>query len=69
MVPNFRIFILHLTWHIDKFQSAGFKYGNSFSNVQPRNTQLRRFSPKFQNVLFLQKPFRSGKFESSEILI
>ena len=37
------ILFLHKTLHFDKFEGADFKYGNNFSNLQPKIIQIRHF--------------------------
>ena len=47
-IPNLVIFILHEIFHFEKFESADFKYNNSFSKLHPKNTQKGNFGPKFK---------------------
>ena len=39
-------------WYLDKLESADFKYGNNFSNLQPKITQIYIFGSRFENCLF-----------------
>ena len=41
--PNFKIFIFVKNFAFNKFEGADFKYGNNFSNLQPKITQIRHF--------------------------
>ena len=50
--------------NFDKTEAADFKYDNSFSKFQPKDTQTRYFWFQISEFLFLHQSLRLNKFES-----
>ena len=60
LVPFFVVAVIIVVvllnfWYLDKLESANFKCGNSFSNLQSKITQIRYFWLQFENCLFCIK--------------
>ena len=58
MISNIAIFwflVLRETLQFEKYECADFKYDDSFSKLQPINTQIKHFCPKFEIFLFCTK--------------
>ena len=53
LITNLRIFIFVKNFAL--WQSADFKCGNSFSKLQPANTQIKQFWSKLEASLFCTK--------------
>ena len=51
---------------LDKFQSADFKYGNSFLKFQPQNTQIRHFWSQILGFLFLHQTLQQDKSKNAD---
>ena len=49
---------------LKKSECVDFKYDDSFSKLQPINTQIMDFCPKFETFLFFAKHF--DKFEGAD---
>ena len=54
LIPNLRIFILHQTLQLDKFDGVDFKYDNGSFELKPKNTQIKHFLSKIK-VFFCMK--------------
>ena len=65
--PNLRIFILHKTLHFDKFEGTDFKYGNNFSNLQPKITQIIHSWFQVSKFFVLHKTLLNDIFESADV--
>ena len=64
--PNLKIFIFVKNFAFNKFEGADFKYGNNFSNLQPKITQIRHFWFQVWKLFVLRKVLLNGIFESAD---
>ena len=58
---------MHETLHFDKFEGADLKYINSFSNLQPKITQIRHFWFQVWKLFALHKILLNDIFESADV--
>ena len=63
LVPSLKIFLLWMKLWNFTFQSDDFQYDNSFLKLPPKTIQIRHFSPKYEEFLFLLENLRFEKFE------
>ena len=49
-----------------KFEGVDFKYNNSFSKLQPKDTQMRQFWSQTYNFFALYKTLRFAKFKGTD---
>ena len=55
MFPELRIFVLHQTLQLNKFEGVNGKYDNGFFEFQPENIQIKHFCCKCKYFLFLHE--------------
>ena len=67
MVPNLGVFIFFCeVLQLDKFEGADFKYDNSFSKFNPKNTQIRYFRYQISAFSFFHEMLQLDKFEGAD---
>ena len=58
---------LRKTFHFNKFEGADFKYGYSFSNLQPKIIQIRHFWFQVWKYFILHKILLNDIFENADV--